>query len=159
MTTLEAIESAKAAVIAADSAGSDMAQYHARKDAVEALRGLIVAYEYVVNYGVQMSTESYYEYGYRIVAGGPDGEPVDVWPEDYGPDGSWTPEKPEWDMDSINMLFRPELDELSVRKAIEAAEIDGVVIRRKVTTTRDETEEIAFIPAKEYPRDESGEEA
>ncbi|WP_157480066.1 hypothetical protein [Leifsonia sp. Root227] len=79
-----------------------------------------------------MQTVEWYEYGFRTEPTG------DVWAEDNGSDGSWTPALPKLGIRAIDMYDGLEAD--SIRKELARAGIDGVVIRRLVTRTEGEAE-------------------
>lgn len=75
-----------------------------------------------------------YEYGYRTEQTG------DAWPIDYGPDGSWIPALPEIGMAHIDMYGGDEAD--AIRRQLEVAGVDGVVIRREIIIAYGEVEEV-----------------
>ncbi len=83
------------------------------------------------------TTDTYYEYGYRI-----DG--VEVWEVDRGPDGAWIPARPDLAIRAIDVniggVDSSEEIQGDLYEELEGTGRFAHVIRRKVTLTRGEVE-------------------
>lgn len=77
--------------------------------------------------------EERYEYGYRAAG-------RVVWEIDHGPDGIWTPWQSDLNIAAVDIYDGSEIE--SIRRALADAGVEGVVIRRRVTTTYGDIEEI-----------------
>lgn len=84
-----------------------------------------------------MSTEERYEYGYRITAG--KGAGREVWEIDHGPDGVWTPYQPDLGIKEVD-LYADTDAVAKIRRVLDAAGVDAVILRAKVTTVTDDAE-------------------
>jgi hypothetical protein len=84
-----------------------------------------------------MSDETnWYEWGYRLSGG------EQVWQIDYGTDGSWTPPIPELNMSHIDIYSGNEYS--AIRSELDRAGLfDAVVVRRRVSETRDGPEVVS----------------
>jgi hypothetical protein len=73
----------------------------------------------------------YYEYGFRTDQTG------EVWAEDYGPYGVWTPNLPEHGIRNVDIYDDAPA---AIRRELIRAGVKGDVLRRKVTVTRGEAQ-------------------
>jgi hypothetical protein len=82
-----------------------------------------------------MSTTEWFEYGYRLVDG------TEEWPQDYGTDGSWTAFNQKHNIERIDFYLGTTED--AIYAALDKAGVEGVALRRKITHTEGEPEEVA----------------
>lgn len=88
---------------------------------------------------MEAASEHHYEYGYRTEQTG------DVWPEEHGGDGSWTPAQRELGIPAID-VYDDGQEPAAIRNALARAGVTGQVIRRQVTITRGPAEIVGDTP-------------
>lgn len=93
-----------------------------------------------------MTTEKYFEYGYRITSGVGAGQ--EVWQIDHGIDGVWTPWDPELGIGNVDIHEGVDVP-ARIREELDKAKTSGVILRREVTVTTGPVEEIGHAPQTE----------
>lgn len=90
-----------------------------------------------------MSTEKYFEYGYRITSGVGTGE--EIWQVDHGTDGTWTPWEARLGIGNVDIHDGVDVP-ARIREELAKASTSGIILRREVVVTTGDTEEIGHAP-------------